>query len=245
MVLLGIEIDSLSQEEILERIDVAVSARARLLIAHVNIHGLNLAYEHSWMKDFYNQAGLVYCDGMGIKLGARLAGTKIRERYTLADWISNLAKLAEDRSYRLFLLGNPPGVAVKAAKSLRAEFPDLQVVGVQHGFFDLSPGSQENQVLVARINSLHPDILLVGLGMPIQEKWLFENWSDLNISVAITCGALFEYISGDLPRGPRWMTDHYLEWLARLIISPRRYTWRYMRDIPLFFMRIIRQRFYG
>ncbi len=244
-VLFGVEIDSLSQDEILERIAKSVSTQERLLIAHVNIHGLNLAYNLPWLKDFYNHAGLVYCDGFGIKIGARLAGFNIPERFTLADWISDLALLAADRSFKLFFFGNPPGVADDAARRLVALYPDLLVCGVQHGYIDLSPESSDNQTLIARINSQKPDIILVGLGMPLQEKWLLENWSNLGAPVAITCGALFEYISGDLPRGPRWMTDHYLEWLARLIISPRRYIKRYLLDIPLFSLRLARQRLYG
>ena len=78
--------------------------------------------------------------------------------------------------------------------------------------------------------------------MPVQERWLIENWSGLKANVAITCGALFEYLSGDLPRGPRWMTQIYLDWLARLMISPRRYAWRYFRDLPFFTYRIAKQK---
>ena len=78
--------------------------------------------------------------------------------------------------------------------------------------------------------------------MPVQERWLDENWPRLQVKVAITCGALFEYLAGDLPRGPQWMTQNYLEWLARLAISPRRYAGRYLRDIPLFVWRLVGQK---
>ena len=97
--------------------------------------------------------------------------------------------------------------------------------------------------MVEYINRIQPDILLVGFGMPLQEKWLSKNWDSLDVKIAITCGALFEYLSGDLKRGPRWMTDHYLEWLARMIISPRRYYKRYLRDNPLFLYRILKQKY--
>ncbi len=87
--------------------------------------------------------------------------------------------------------------------------------------------------MIEAINACQPNMLLVGFGMPVQEGWLNENWPRLNVNVAITCGALFEYLSGDLPRGPHWMTQNYLEWLARLAISPRRYAGRYCGIFPL------------
>jgi len=241
-VLFEVNIDSLSLDEILQQISLAASGQGRLLIAHVNIRGLNMVFNQPWLRDFYNRANLVYCDGMGVMLGARFLGQQIQERFTLADWIWDLAALAARRGYSLFLLGGAPGVGEQAAMALQKRSPGLEIVGIQHGYFDKTPAQPENNALIERLNALQPDILLVGFGMPAQERWLDENWSSLNARVAITCGALFEYLSGELPRGPRWMTDHYLEWLARLLISPHRYAGRYLRDIPIFLYHLLQQR---
>jgi N-acetylglucosaminyldiphosphoundecaprenol N-acetyl-beta-D-mannosaminyltransferase len=243
--LLGVGVDSISRQEILMKISQTVQEESTLLIAHANVHGINQAYEQPWLRAFYNQADLVYCDGMGVKLGARLLGYEIRERYTLADWVWELAAMCTDQQISLFLLGNPPGVAEKASQKLQERYKELEIKGVGHGYFEKSPASQENAAVIERINALQPDILLVGFGMPLQERWLFENWTRLDVRVAITCGALFEYLSGDLKRGPKWMTDYYLEWLVRAVITPQRYAGRYLHDIPLFFYRILRQRIYG
>jgi N-acetylglucosaminyldiphosphoundecaprenol N-acetyl-beta-D-mannosaminyltransferase len=241
--LLGVGIDPLTLEQMLARILQTVAQNRRLLIAHANITGLNLAYEQNWLREFYNRCDLVYCDGMGVMLGARWLGQRIPERYTLADWAWPLAERAAQQGATLYLLGNPPGVAERAAGCMRQRFPSLRIAGAQHGFFDKTPGRLENQAVIDQINAAHPDILLVGFGMPLQERWLMENWSSLNANVAITCGALFEYLSGDLRRGPPWMTQAYLEWLARLLISPRRYARRYLRDLPLFAYRMAKQKF--
>jgi N-acetylglucosaminyldiphosphoundecaprenol N-acetyl-beta-D-mannosaminyltransferase len=240
---LGVGIDPLTLEQTLRAIFDSVAQDYRLLVAHANITGLNLAYEQSWLREFYNCCDLVYCDGMGVMLGARWLGYRIPERYTLADWAWPLAELAAQQGGSLYLLGGAPGVAGRAADVLRLRFPSLRIAGAQHGFFDKTPGSSENLEVIDRINLTSPDILLVGFGMPLQERWLLENWPVLNAKAAITCGALFEYLSGDLQRGPRWMTQAYLEWLARLLISPRRYAGRYLRDLPLFAGRIIKQKF--
>jgi N-acetylglucosaminyldiphosphoundecaprenol N-acetyl-beta-D-mannosaminyltransferase len=115
-------------------------------------------------------------------------------------------------------------------------------VGTHHGYFDQDAASAENAAVIAAINAAAPQLLLVGFGMPRQERWLAENRARLTVNVALTVGALFEYVAGTLPRGPRWATEHYLEWLARWWLSPRRYTRRYLHDNPLFLARILRQR---
>ena len=240
---LGVGIAPLTLEQALDIILQSVAKNQRRLIAHANITGLNLAYQQDWLRAFYNRCDLVYCDGMGVALAARWLGASLPERYTLADWVWPLAERAAQQGASLYLLGNPPGVADRASENLRRRFPSLSVAGTQHGFFDKTPGCSENQVVIDAINAAHPDILLVGFGMPVQERWLMENWSGLNAKIAITCGALFEYLSGDLRRGPPWMTQFYLEWLARLLISPRRYARRYLRDLPLFTYRIVKQKF--
>jgi N-acetylglucosaminyldiphosphoundecaprenol N-acetyl-beta-D-mannosaminyltransferase len=240
---LGVEIDPLTLEQVLADIFASVAQDRRFLIAHANLTGLNLAYEQDWLRAFYNHCDLVYCDGMGVMLGAHWLGYRIPERYTLADWAWLLAERAAQQGASLYLLGGPSGVAQATAEKLRRRYPSLNIAGTQHGFFDKTYGGPENQAVVDRINAAHPDILLVGFGMPLQERWLAENWPSLNAKAAITCGALFEYLSGGLRRGPRWMTQSYLEWLARLLISPRRYARRYLRDLPLFVCRVVKQKF--
>src|SRR5205085_813023 len=114
----------------------------------------------------------------------------------------------------LFFLGSPPGIAERAAAELQRDFPGLRI-GVHHGFFDKTPGSAENDAVVAQINRARPDILLIGFGMPLQEHWLRQNWAALDVGVTVTVGALFDYVAQVVPRAPRWITDHGFEWLAR------------------------------
>ncbi len=241
--ILGVRIHAIRLHDLLAELDQTIDGGSRALVSHVNITGLNLAYEQPWLRQFFNSCDTVFCDGMGVLLGGRVLGKHIPERFTLADWVWSLAEMLSQKGYSLFLLGNPPGVAERAAAQLQKRFPTLKIAGTQHGFFTQADGHSENEQVIRNINAARPDVLLVGLGMPLQERWLMETWPRLQVNVAITCGALFEYLSGDLPRGPRWMTENYLEWLARVIISPGRYAKRYLRDNPLFFYRIMKQKF--
>jgi N-acetylglucosaminyldiphosphoundecaprenol N-acetyl-beta-D-mannosaminyltransferase len=243
--ILGVHIDAVRVEDVLQKIEAVLSANGRAIIAHTHVNGINIACEQEWFRQFLNQADMTTCDGMGVKLGARFLGYHLPQRFTLADWMYQLAPFAAERGYSFFFLGNPPGAAEKAAGRLCKRYPGLKIVGAYHGFFNKTPGHPENEAVRQQINAARPNILFVGFGMPAQERWLLENWDGLQANIAMTCGALYEYLAGDLKRGPHWMTEHYLEWLARFFISPERYWKRYLHDNPVFAYRIIKQRFFG
>ncbi len=223
-------------------IERLVRGGRRGLVLNVNAHCLNLCYEDPRLRDFLNGAEAVLCDGAGVMLAARILGERIPQRITYADWIWQLADLASARGFSLYFLGARPGVAREAARRLRERYPDLEIVGVRHGYFDYSAGAAENEAVVEEINASAPDILLVGLGMPLQERWLMENIEGLDAGVVLTGGAVFDYVSGRLRRGPRFLTDSGFEWLARLLVEPRRLWRRYLLGNPLFLLRVLRQR---
>ena len=240
--LLGIRIHVLSIDDLFAYISCVISSQSRALIANVNVHAMNLSCDLPRFRAFLNSADIVFCDGAGVILGARILGHPSSQRITYADWIWQLAEFAEPRGFTFFFLGARPGVADEAAARLIERFPNLRIIGAHQGYFDKTAGSPENEAVIRDINAVKPNILIVGFGMPLQERWLMENWEKIEANVALTGGAVFDYISGELHRGPRWMIDHSLEWLARLIIEPRRLWKRYLIGNPLFLARVIKQR---
>jgi N-acetylglucosaminyldiphosphoundecaprenol N-acetyl-beta-D-mannosaminyltransferase len=232
-------VDPLTVEELHAEVGRLARGGERGLVLNVNAHCLNLCYEDPELRDFLNSAEAVFCDGAGVMLAARILGRRIPARITYADWIWQLADFAAARGFSLYLLGARPGVAQEAARRLRERYPDLEIAGVRHGYFDRSAGSG---AVVEEIAAADPDILLVGLGMPLQERWLMENWQRLDVRVALTGGAVFDYVSGRLRRGPRLLRDNGFEWLARLLVEPRRLWRRYLIGNPLFLLRVLKQR---
>jgi N-acetylglucosaminyldiphosphoundecaprenol N-acetyl-beta-D-mannosaminyltransferase len=240
--LLGVRIHTLGRDALLRRIAGVVASQQRAIVTYANIHALNLAYSTPWFRAFLNQSDVVFCDGFGVKWGAQLVGARLPERFTPPDWIARLAETACRDDFSLFLLGARPGVADRVAGQLKQRFPALRIAGVEHGYFDKTPNSAENEAVLRAINAAKPDVLIVGFGMPIQERWLQENWLCLNARVALTAGAAFDYLAGEVRRAPAWMTDHGLEWLGRLLIEPRRLWRRYLVGNPLFLWRVLLQR---
>jgi N-acetylglucosaminyldiphosphoundecaprenol N-acetyl-beta-D-mannosaminyltransferase len=239
---LGVGVDPVSVAELHARILGVVREGGHALILNVNAHALNLCYRDPALRAFFNSAPLVFCDGAGVMLAARILGRRIPERITYADWAWQLAGFAERENLSLFFLGAQPGVAERAAARLLAWHPNLKIAGVHHGHFDHNPGSPENEAVLKEINASRPDVLLVGFGMPLQERWLMQNWDRIDARVALTGGAVFDYVSGKVRRGPRLLTDNGFEWLARLLVEPKRLWRRYIVGNQLFLMRVLKQR---
>lgn len=240
--ILGTPLSLCDKAGLLTTIAEAVVAQRRLTVLSGNIYAYNLAYEKPWLRAFFNQADIVRLDGAGVRLGARLLGYVTPPRMTWADFGWDLVELAAREGMTLFLLGSKPGIAEKATAKFKERYPNVEIVGVHHGYFDKTLNSAENQAVIQMVADAKPDILIVGFGMPLQERWLSETRELLAATVVLTGGAVFDYISGELHRGPQWMTDHGLEWLARLLIEPRRLWKRYIIGNPLFMWRILKQR---
>ena len=222
------------------RVADLVAAGGRATVAYANVHVLNTAARDPALRDFLNAADLCFCDGNGVKLAARLLGRSLPERMTGADWIWDLAAVAEGQ-WRVFWLGGAPGVSERAASALAARHPGL-VIAADHGFHPRE--GADDDALIARINAFEPDILLVGMGSPEQERWVAARRPRLAAPVVWVLGATADFVAGDTWRGPRWLTDR-AEWLSRLIAEPRRLAGRYLVGNAVFLARVLRERASG
>jgi N-acetylglucosaminyldiphosphoundecaprenol N-acetyl-beta-D-mannosaminyltransferase len=243
--ILGIRFKPYSKSELFDAMKDAIQSGRRQIVLSGNVHSFNKAFSLPWLHSFYNRADIVRIDGAGLRLGAKILGLDLPGRMTWADLIWDVAAAAEANGWSLFLLGSDPGVAEQAATNLSTRFTELQLPGVYHGYFDPSPTSAANQVVLASIRAQKPDVLIVAMGMPRQEKWIADNLEDIDATVIMTGGAVLDYTSGVLQRAPRWMTRNGLEWLGRMFIEPRRLWQRYIIGNPLFIWRVLCQRLRG
>jgi N-acetylglucosaminyldiphosphoundecaprenol N-acetyl-beta-D-mannosaminyltransferase len=235
---LWVPVTLLTVGELHEVIGEIIRAGKKELILNVNVHAMNLAYEHAWLRELFERTRIVFCDGAGVMLALRtLAGVRVPERITYADWMWQLAEYCALHRHSLYLLGGEPGVAESAAVRLVERFPDLVIAGHHHGYFEKQ--GPENAAVIARVNAAKPNIVVVAFGMPLQEQWIDENLAALDVNVALTGGAALDYVSGKSRRGPRILLDHGGEWLARLALEPRRLWRRYQIGNPLFMLRAL------
>jgi len=208
-------------------------------VMYVNAHVLNQSREDPALRAALEEADLVYCDGYGVRLAAKALSAEIPHRMTGADWIWNLAAMCEAQDTSVYLLGCDPGVAAQAGQRLRRAFPGLRVVGTHHGYFEMGSGHDER--VIEDINACKPDILLVGMGTPKQEIWAQRTVDRLDCRVVWGVGALFDFVSGRVPRAPASLSDNGLEWIFRLAIEPQRMWRRYLVGNPVFLSRVLKQ----
>lgn len=238
--LLGINITSVFVEDLNAEVCKWLSEDKQRILLNINIHGMNLSRKHHWMVDFYNDSDAVLCDGTGVLWASRLTGNRIKERIALTDWGWPLAGILEKGGYSVFLLGDYDHVIDKSLLNLKQRYPGLIVTGGRNGFFDLD--GKENREIIDQINNSGTDVLLVGMGMPRQEKWVLENKSKLNVKLIITCGAMFNYYSGHYKRSPYWISKVGLEWFHRFLKAPIRLFSRYFPGNFIFFFRVVKSR---
>jgi N-acetylglucosaminyldiphosphoundecaprenol N-acetyl-beta-D-mannosaminyltransferase len=229
---MGLRLHNIHRSVIVERVVEAVEGQSKLLVVNANAHCVTLSQSEPWMRGLFAEADIAFCDGAGVQVATKLLNGFTPHRTTPPEWIGSALERLGPKA-RIFWLGGAPDVAAQAAAAFEARY-DVVTVGVQHGFFDASPDSAESRAIVARINESRPTILLVNMGMPRQERWLWDNWQALRPGVAITAGALVDHAAGRVRRPPRWVANLGVEWLVRLVREPRRLWRRYLLGLPVF-----------
>ena len=206
--ILGVNVDAVTMSQAVDTIGVLIKSKKPSLVATANAEMLMLANSDFELKKILNSAAMVTPDGAGTVWAARHLGYDMPERVAGVDLVTNLL----NKNYRFYFFGAAEGVAKKAAEKFK------NVVGVRNGFFNQNDEPQ----IIADINSKHVDILLVGLGVPKQEKWIFKNLDKLNVPVCIGVGGTFDVLAGNIKRAPQWMQKAKLEWLFRAMLQPSR-----------------------
>jgi N-acetylglucosaminyldiphosphoundecaprenol N-acetyl-beta-D-mannosaminyltransferase len=233
---LGVEIADLTMAGALALIEGLLTAqplRARS-IYYVNTHTLNLACDDENFREVLQRASHVFGDGTGVRWACRmLYGRPPRDNVNGTDLTPRLFQTTAGRGYRYFLLGNTPERIARAAEYTQRAFPGWTLAGHHHGYL----GPDDHAAVVSRINSLRPHLLLVGMGNPLQERWIDANLERLEVPVCMGIGGLFDYWSGDLERAPAWVRRLGHEWLHLLIRQPHKFQ-RYMLGNPKFLARV-------
>lgn len=238
--ILGIRIDDVTLDEVVERISGWLRQEPDRLhqIATTNPEFLVAARKNARFRAVLESSDLATADGVGVLIAARLLSQPLRERVTGVELVEGLAA-RNDANIRLFLLGAAPGIAAHAANRLRQRFPGVEISGVWEG----SPRPADAPEILRRIKASDATILLVAYGAPNQDIWIDEHRDELaacGIVIAIGIGGAFDFLAGAVPRAPRIVRQVGFEWLYRLIRQPWR--WRRQLALPYFVLLILIQR---
>jgi exopolysaccharide biosynthesis WecB/TagA/CpsF family protein len=190
----------------------------------MNAHCCNVAARDRHYAAAIETSNVLLPDGFGIDLAAKMSGHKLTENLNGTDFIPALLKEAASRGRSVYLFGGKVGVAEAAAVALMANISNLNIAGTRDGY----EGGANDDVVVDAINASGADIVLVALGVPHQELWLYRNADKLNARLTMGVGAALDFFSGNIVRAPRWVRKARSEWVWRLAQEPRRLASRYL-----------------
>lgn len=224
--LLGVTVDLIDQEGFLDLLCWATARSENTIIASCNLHAVYLHHRDREFARFFSTADLVYVDGVPLTWWGRLMGLPLdtRHRITFLDYVHDFLRLANQRRWRLFHLGGREGVANEAIRILSKSYPDVAFAS-HHGYFDWAT---ENERVVDAMRAFKPHIVLLGMGMPLQERWILANAPRFSGVTFIAVGAAFDYVAGVKATPPRWLGPIGLEWAYRLATEPARLAHRYL-----------------
>jgi N-acetylglucosaminyldiphosphoundecaprenol N-acetyl-beta-D-mannosaminyltransferase len=199
------------------------------LVFASNGHVIATAARDKSFRAVFQQADIVHADGQAAVFASRMTDSPIPERSATTDFIHDASKIAAQHGLRFFLLGSTDETNAEAVRRLRLAYPGLQIVGRRHGYF--SRDDEKN--ICDEINLTLPDVIWVGLSVPLEYEFSVRNKTRLRAGWLVTCGGCYNFVTGAHKRAPRWMQAAGLEWLFRLALEPKRLFWRYAVTNPL------------
>lgn len=204
---------------------ILASGQRRWLCGHHNLHSLYLLQCNADVQAFYARCNDCYIDGMPVRLLLQGFGVPISTapRFSLMDHFLELLEHAQAEQWSVFYLGSQESVVDAGGVMIKRMFPELRI-HLHHGY------AVDQAQVIDTINAVRPDILLVGMGMPLQERWLVTHLDQLDVGIAAQAGGTLDYYTGAQARPPLWMSRIGLAWLYRLASDPRRLSRRYLLE---------------
>ncbi len=239
--IVDVRFDNLTMDDAIEWIgDYLDGDGPAAQVCFVNPACVNIAARHRGYRAILRRSALVLPDGIGIKIAGEMLATPLRQNVNGTDLFPRLCTALEGTGHGIFLLGGKPGIADAMAERIRERFPGVTIAGCRHGYFDANDDADMRDV-IARIRASGASLLLVAMGVPLQEQFIARHLDAFGVKVALGVGGLFDFMSGATPRAPAWLREIGGEWLFRLAIEPGRMWKRYLVGNATFLARVAQQ----
>jgi len=216
--------DAVTLPEAVDAIAAMVRAGARGWVATVNVATLMTMRSDPRLQAFVDRASLVVADGQPLVLASRWIATALPERVAGIDLLEALFARAERDGFGVYLLGARAEVLPAAVSRIKSRWPRLRLCGAADGYFS----EEEARTRSRTVAQSRADVLIVGMGVPRQERFLEQHWDELGATVAIGVGGSLDVLAGAKMRAPVILQRLGLEWLFRLAQEPRRLWKRYL-----------------
>jgi N-acetylglucosaminyldiphosphoundecaprenol N-acetyl-beta-D-mannosaminyltransferase len=240
---LGLYFDDLDLPGALARIEEFIAERKPRMIFTPNVALLVWARSDEFLRNTYNNCDMVTVDGMAIYYALKALRTPLKAPLSASLMFYPLFELSQEKGYKIFMVGAQERVVATAVDNLHEQYPEAQIVGYHHGYFDTENPPAE---LIREIQETKPDLLMIGMATPYKERFVVSNLAAMNVPVSLAVGGMFDIAAGEARFAPIWIRKLALEWLYRLLQEPRRMWKRYLTTnsifLCLFFKEFIKRR---
>ena len=236
--LMGCEIDNLSMEDTLERVEGFIQSGRPHQHVVVNVDKLVKASRDEDLRRIINDCALVNVDGMHVVWASRLLGKPLKERVAGVVLFEALMRRAGEKGWRVFLLGAREEVVSAVRDTYQRKYPRLIIAGYRNGYWK---GEAEEAEVVRQIADSRADLLFVAISSPKKEQFLGRYQAEMKIPFAMGVGGTFDVAIGRVKRAPVWMQQWGLEWFYRFLQEPRRMFRRYFIDDMAFLWLFIKE----
>ncbi|MDO4184909.1 MAG: WecB/TagA/CpsF family glycosyltransferase [Bacteroidales bacterium] len=228
--ILNIHINSLSEADLLKELD-------RGVLVTPNLDHLVKLQKDRDFYECYRKAEWVVCDSKVLYLASKLLPHPIKQAIPGSSFFTSYYMFHKnDFGCKIFLLGAKDGVASKAMARINEKIGRNIVVGAHSPSFGFEKNEIECSEIIHIINESGANVVLVGVGAPKQEKWIFKYKEQMpNVKLWMALGATIDFEAGNVKRAPQWMQTLSIEWFYRFLMEPKRLFKRYFIDDMTFF----------
>ncbi len=232
--LLNTYVSNVSMDETLWEISRLIEEKKKSYVVAVNTDVIVKIENDAYLKKISDEADITLVDGKPLVWISKWQKHPVKTKISGSDMVPELCRVAAERGYSIFIIGGKNGIADKAKENLESTFAGIRIVGTYAPPFGFEKDTEELDKINRMISDVCPDIVIACLGCPKQEKWIYENYKKYDGTISICAGATIDFLSGNMKRAPKWMSEHGLEWFYRFLKEPRRMFKRYfVEDIKI------------
>jgi N-acetylglucosaminyldiphosphoundecaprenol N-acetyl-beta-D-mannosaminyltransferase len=243
--LFNVTFDNLTMDEAVREIDNIIIQNKRHnkadFVVTPNVDHIVNIHKNRLFKEAYQKAALTLVDGAPIVFLSKVFNKSLKEKVSGSDLTPRLFELAQKKQYRVFIFGSLPGVADLAIKRIKEEHGYNFPISSYSPPFGFESKEDTLNECINIIKQFNPDILLVSIGSPKGELFIYQNLEKLKVPLSIQVGASIDFIAGTVKRAPLWMQKYGLEWFYRFLKEPKRLFKRYFVNDSYFFLLIIKE----
>lgn len=237
--ILGVPFANITPEQAVDTVVDFLNSNQKNMVFTPNPEMVMEACKNAEFMNILNKSSMNVPDGIGVVYASKLTKTPIKQRVAGYDMMLGVFDKIKSTDKTVYFFGGAPNIAERAKVAIEQKFDGIKIVGCADGYFD----DKKEAEIIAEINRLKPDLLLVGIGFPKQEKWIYNHINDLNIKVGVGVGGSFDGWCGNVPRAPEFFVNHGLEWFYRLMKQPSRIG--RMMQLPLFMIKVLAYKVVG